>query len=145
MGTLDRTLALIQLSQNFFLCWQPFRVHLKYIFLSHIFRHISNVLALKQTELPTIEMFRCSSSFLNPEPTSDIIWLEESGKTSLEDSVWPVEQASIIYQHHLSTLCNNEKRAALFIYYHMSITSKIDLDGCSMHPTITDIETTISV
>ena len=36
-------------------------------------------------------------------------------------------------------------RASVIIYYHMSIPSGIDLDHCSMHPTITEIEKTISV
>ena len=89
-------------------------------------------------------MFKWSSSILNPEPASDIIWLEESGTMSLEDSVC-VEQVSIIYQHQLSTLCSNENRAAVIIYYHMSIPSGIDLDHCSMHPAITKIENNISL
>ena len=65
-------------------------------------------------------------SVLNPEPASDIIQLEESGTKSLDDSIWPVEQASIIYQHQLSVLCSNENRAAMNIYYHISIPSGID-------------------
>ena len=90
-------------------------------------------------------MFRWSSSILNPETASDIIQLEELGTMSLNDSVWPVEQASITYQHQLSTLCFNKNRAAMIIYYHMSIPSGIYLDGCSIHPTITEIEKTILV
>ena len=64
---------------------------------------------------------------------------------SLNDSVWPVEQGSNMYQHQLATLCLNENRAAMIIYYYMSIPSGINLDLCWMHPEITEIEKTISV
>ena len=55
--------------------------------LSHIFPHIVNVLALKQTDLSTIELFRWSSSILNPESAGEIIRLEESGTMNLDNSV----------------------------------------------------------
>ena len=71
--------------------------------------------------------------------------LEESGTISLNDSVGPVEQASIIYQHQLSTLCSNENKKTVIMYYHMSIPSGINLDCCSTHPTTMKIETTILV
>ena len=60
---------------------------------------------------------------------------------SLEDSVCLVEPASIKYQLHLSTttMCSNENRAALIIYYLMLIPSDIDLDHCSTHHAITEI------
>ena len=85
-------------------------------------------------------MYRWTSSVLNPEPASAIIQLEESGILSLDDSIWPVEQASIIYQVQLSYLCSNENRAAVIIYCHMSIIYGVDLDRCSIHPAITKIE-----
>ena len=64
---------------------------------------------------------------------------------SLKDSDWPVTQASIKYQHQLSMLSLNENRAAMIIYYHVSIYSGIDLDHYYMHAIITEIEKTISV
>ena len=70
-------------------------------------------------------MFTWSFSVLNPRPASDIIRLEELGTMRLDNSVWPVEQGSIIYQHQLSTLCLNENRAAVIIYYRVSIPSGI--------------------
>ena len=66
-------------------------------------------------------------------------------KRSFDDSVWPVEQAFIKYQHQLSTLCSNENRGPMIIYYHMLIPTEIDLDHYSSHPAITEIEKTISV
>ena len=50
----------------------------------------------------------------------DIMQLEELGTMSLDDSVWPVKQASIKYQLQLSTLCSNENRTAMIIYYRMT-------------------------
>ena len=85
-------------------------------------------------------MFRWSSFVLNPQPASDIIHFEESGAMSLGDSVWPVEQDSIIYKHQLFPLCSTEKRAAGIIYYRLSIPSGINLDCWSMHPAITKME-----
>ena len=85
-------------------------------------------------------MFRWSSWVLNYEPASDIIQLEELGSMSFEDSFWPVEQASIICQHQLSSLCSNDNRAAVIIYYHVEVPSGIDLDRWSTHPTIKEIE-----
>ena len=80
-----------------------------------------------------------SSSFLNPEPASDIIQLEESGTMSLDDD-WPVEQASFIYQHQLFTLCFNVSRAAMIMYYQMSFPSEINFNNSSMHPALKEIE-----
>ena len=88
-------------------------------------------------------MLRWSHSVLNPEPANDIIGLEEKCTMSLVDSILPVEQASIIYQHQLSALCSNENKAAMIIYYYMSVPSRINLDHCSMHPAITEIKKTI--
>ena len=90
-------------------------------------------------------MFRWSSSTLNTEQASDIIRLEELGTMSLDDLVWPVEHACIIFQHQLSTLSLNKNRAAVIIYYNMSIPSGFDLDCCSMHPSIMDMEKNVSV
>ena len=125
------------------------RGHLKYIVLSQIFPHIiRNVRALQQTELSTILMFRWSFSVLNPELASDIIRLEESGtmkpclfsltswvsfyfiSKSVVYSVFQWEQSSHNY---------------LIIYYHMSISSVMDLGHFSMYPAIKEIEQTISV
>ena len=77
---------------------------------------------------------------MNPEPAIDTIQLKESNIISLNNSVWPVDQASILYQHRLSTLCLNKNRAAIIIYYHVSVPLGIDLDHCSTHPAITEIE-----
>ena len=82
-------------------------------------------------------MFRWSSSALNPEPASENVHVEESGTISLNNLVWPVDQASIIYQHQLSSLCSN---AAVIIYYHMSIPSGIDFDHFSAFLKIMEIE-----
>ena len=56
---------------------------------------------------------------------------------SLDNSNLSVEQASIIYQHQLSTLCWNENRATMIIYCHVPIPSGIELYRCYMHPAIT--------
>ena len=90
--------------------------------------------------MSTINIFRWSSSILNSEPSSDVIQLEELSTMSLYDSVWQVEKSSIIYQHQLSTLGSKENRAVVIIYYHISIPSGINLDCCSMHPTIMEID-----
>ena len=84
-------------------------------------------------------MFRWYSSVLNPEPASEIIWLEESGTMSLDDSVRAVEQASITYQLQLSTLCSNENRAAVIIIT-CQFPLELTLDHCSTHPAIMEIE-----
>ena len=65
-----------------------------------------------------------------------------SGKRSLVSLGSPVEQVSFKYQLQLSTLCLNENRAAMIIYYHMAITFGIGLGCCSMHLTIMEIEPT---
>ena len=79
----------------------------------------------------------------NPEPASDIIQLVELDTMCPDYSVWPVEQRYIIYQLQFSSLCWNENRAAVIMYYPMSIPSGIDLDLCSTHPAISEIEKTI--
>ena len=59
---------------------------------------------------------------------------------SLNDSLQPVEQAFIINQHQLSTMCSYANRAAIIIYYHVSIPYGIGLDHCYTHPAIMEIE-----
>ena len=62
-----------------------------------------------------------------------------SQNTSLDNSDQLVEQASIILWTSV-VYSSNENRAVVIIYYHMSIPSGIDLDRCSTHPAITEIE-----
>ena len=57
------------------------------------------------------QQFNHLSWILNPKPASDIIRLEET--MSFNNSVWPVELASIIYQLQFSTLCLN----VFFLFY----------------------------
>ena len=40
-------------------------------------------------------------------------------------------------------LCSNKNRATIIIYYYVSIISGIDVDCCSTHPAITEIEKNI--
>ena len=123
-----------------FKCWHPFRVHLKYICIeSHICWDYKKNWAVNNLNVQVILL--CLESWTSQwhHPV-----LEELGTMSLDDSEWPVVQASIIYQQQLSTLCLNENKAAMIIY-KLSIPCGIDLDHCSTHPEITEIDKTILV
>ena len=51
-----------------------------------------------------------------------------------------LSKLSLHFEHLLFTVCLNENRAAVIIYYRVSIPSGINLDHCSKHPAIRKIE-----
>ena len=58
----------------FLSCCHPFGLDPKFLRIeSHICMYVSNVLALYQTELSTILIFRWTSSVLNPEPAQALM------------------------------------------------------------------------
>ena len=59
--------------------------------------------------------------------------------------IYQLSQLSLYCEYQLSTLCLNENRAAVIIYYPVSIPYGIYIDHSSTHPVVTETEETNSV